>query len=53
MGTEECARMILRAMEGRKRLVLGSLRGKFGRWVRLLAPRVVDRIARRAVERGR
>ena len=53
MSAEECARMIVRAMEGRKRLVLGSLRGKFGRWARLLAPGVVDRIARRAVERGR
>jgi short-subunit dehydrogenase len=53
MSTEECARMILRAMEGRKRLVLGSLRGKLGRWARLVAPGVVDGIARRAVARGR
>ncbi|HET8644146.1 MAG TPA: SDR family oxidoreductase [Vicinamibacteria bacterium] len=53
MSTDDCARMIRRAMEGRKRLVVGSLRGRFGRWARLLAPAVVDRIARRAVERGR
>lgn len=53
MGTEECARMIARAMEGRKRLVVGSMRGRLGRWVRLMAPGVVDRIARRAVERRR
>jgi short-subunit dehydrogenase len=53
MTTEECAAMIERAMEGRKRLVLGSLRGKFGRWARLVAPGVVDGIARRAVARGR
>ena len=53
MSAEECAGMILRAMEGRKRLVLGSLRGKLGRWARLVAPGVVDGIARRAVARGR
>ena len=35
MTTEECAAMIEGAMAGRKRLVVGSLRGKFGRWARL------------------
>jgi short-subunit dehydrogenase len=53
MTAEECALMIERAMEGRKRLVLGSLRGKLGRWARLVAPSVIDRVARRAVEKGR
>ena len=53
MTAEECAAMIERAMEGRKRLVVGSLRGKFGRWARLVAPGVVDGIARRAVARRR
>jgi short-subunit dehydrogenase len=53
MTTEECAALIEAAMEGRKRLVLGSLRGKFGRWARLVAPGLVDGIARRAVARGR
>jgi short-subunit dehydrogenase len=53
MSTEDCAQMILRAMEGRKRMVVGSLRGQFGRWARLLAPGVVDRIARRAIEKRR
>ena len=53
MTTEDCAEMILRAMEGRKRMVIGSMRGHFGRWARLVAPGVVDRIARRAIEKGR
>jgi short-subunit dehydrogenase len=53
MTTEACARMILRAMEARRRLVVGSLRGKVGRWVRLAAPGLIDRIADRAVRRGR
>jgi short-subunit dehydrogenase len=53
MTTEECAAMIETAMAGRKRLVIGSLRGRLGRFVRLVAPRLIDGVARRAVERGR
>lgn len=53
MSTEACARMIARAMERRRRLVLGSWRGKAGRWARLVSPALVDRIAERAVRRGR
>jgi hypothetical protein len=53
MSTEECARMIESAMASRKRLVIGSLRGRLGRWVRLVAPRVIDGVARRAVARGK
>jgi short-subunit dehydrogenase len=53
MSTADCAAMILRAMEGRKRLVLGSARGKVGRFVRLVAPGLIDRIAARAVREGK
>jgi short-subunit dehydrogenase len=53
MTAEACADMILRGMEGRKRLVIGSLRGKLGRIVRIFAPGLIDRVARRAIERGR
>ncbi|HVR70631.1 MAG TPA: SDR family oxidoreductase [Vicinamibacteria bacterium] len=53
MTTEACARLILGAMTGRRRLVVGSLRGKVGRWARLLTPGLIDRIAERAVRRGR
>ncbi|HEX6739556.1 MAG TPA: SDR family oxidoreductase [Vicinamibacteria bacterium] len=53
MSTAECAAMILRAMEGRKRLVVGSARGKLGRFVRLVAPGLIDRIAARAVREGK
>lgn len=53
MTTEACARMILDAMTGRRRLVVGSLRGKVGRWARLVSPGLIDRIAERAVRRGR
>ena len=53
MTTAECARLIVRAMERRQRLMLGSLRGKVGRWVRLAAPGLIDLVADRAVRRGR
>jgi len=48
MTAEECAAVILRAMERRERLVLTSLRGRLGRWVRLVAPALIDRVAQRA-----
>jgi hypothetical protein len=53
MTTQACAAMILRAMERRKRLVVGSTRGKLGRFVRLFAPGLIDRIAARAVREGK
>jgi short-subunit dehydrogenase len=52
MTAEQCAAIMLRAMQGRRRLVITSLRGKLGRWVRLFAPGLIDRIALRAVRRG-
>ena len=53
MTAEACAAMILRGMEKRQRLVIGSLRGKLGRFVRIFAPGVIDRVALRAIQRGR
>ena len=52
MSTAACARAILRAARARRRLVLLSWRGKIGRYVRLVAPGLIDRIAARAVARG-
>jgi hypothetical protein len=49
----ECARHILRAVAGRRRELVMTLRGKLGLWLKLVAPGLVDRIAGRAVERGR
>jgi short-subunit dehydrogenase len=49
MTAEECARQIVRAMEKRQRLLLMSTRGKLGRWLKLLAPSVIDRIAAKAI----
>ena len=53
MSVEDCARRIVKAIEGREREVVMTARGKMGLWLRLLAPSLVDRIARRAIERGR
>ncbi len=53
MTAEACAVRIVAAMEGRKRLAILSLRGRVGRFVRLMAPGLIDRIAARAVRRGR
>ena len=52
MGVEDCARRIVRAIERREREVVMTARGKMGLWLKLLAPSLVDRIARRAIERG-
>ena len=53
MGVEECVRQIVIAMEHRGREVVMTARGKMGQWLKLIAPSVVDRIAKRAVEKGR
>lgn len=51
MTAEECARRIVRAIDRRERQVLMSARGKLGRWLKLLAPSLIDRIAARAIRR--
>ena len=53
MAVDDCARRILKAIEGREREVVMTARGKMGVWLKLLAPSLVDRIAKRAIERGR
>ena len=53
MRVEDCAARIVRAIERREREVVMTARGKMGLWLRLVAPALVDRIARRAIERGR
>jgi short-subunit dehydrogenase len=49
MTAEDCARRIVRAVEKRQRLLLMSARGKFGRWLKLLAPSAIDRMAAKAI----
>jgi len=49
MSTDECNRIIVRAIDRRKRDVVMTARAKVGMWIKLIAPGVVDRIALRAV----
>lgn len=53
MPADECARLVLRAAARRRREVVMGLRGKVGLWIKLVAPGLIDRIARRAIARGR
>ena len=53
MSAPECARIVRRGMERRERLVFTSARGRFGRWLKLVAPRVIDGIAARAIRNKR
>ena len=49
MTSEECARLIERAMERRLRLLITSRRGRLAQWARLVAPALVDAMAARAI----
>jgi short-subunit dehydrogenase len=53
MTVEKCAELILRAIEKRKRERVMTFRGRAGLWLKLIAPGLVDRIARRAIREGR
>jgi len=53
MTAERCAAEIIRAMEKRQRLMLGSRRGRLGRWVRLVAPGFIDGVALKAAREGK
>lgn len=53
MTTAECARLIITAMTRRKREEVMTARGKLGLWVKLIAPGIVDQMARKAIEEGK
>jgi short-subunit dehydrogenase len=53
MSVDDCARRIVRAIERREREVVMTARGKIGLWLKLIAPGLIDRIAKRAIEKGR
>ena len=53
MTAEECARIIIKAIERRKREEVMTLRGKLGQWVKLIAPGFVDNMARKAIAEGK
>ena len=53
MSAAVCAEFIINGMEKRKRLVIMSARGHLGRWLKLFAPKVIDNIAKKAIETGK
>ena len=50
MPVEECARLIIDGMNGRKREVVMSARGKLGRFMKLVAPGMVENMALAALK---
>lgn len=53
MPAEKCAKLIIQAAASRKRGLIMTWRGKAGVWVKLIAPGLVDRIAKKAIAEGR
>ncbi|MBW2632715.1 MAG: SDR family oxidoreductase [Deltaproteobacteria bacterium] len=53
MTSAECAARIVKAMESRDRLAILSARGKLGRWVKLIAPSLIDKAAQKAIRDAR
>jgi short-subunit dehydrogenase len=49
MTAAQCATRIVRGIERRDRLVLMTARGKLGRWLKLIAPSLIDRLAAKAI----
>lgn len=49
MTAAECAELMVRAMAARKRILITSTRGKLGRFLKVFAPGVIDRIAAKAI----
>lgn len=50
MTAEKCASLIMGALEKRQRVLITSLRGKVGRWIKLIAPSLVDKAAVKAID---
>mgnify|MGYP000051690839 CR=1 FL=1 len=50
MSVQECADLIIRGMEKRQRDVVMGVKGKLGRWLKLLFPSLVERMALAALK---
>ncbi|MDO9193645.1 MAG: SDR family oxidoreductase [Undibacterium sp.] len=51
MSVEECARRIINGMEQGQREVVMSAKGKLGRWLKLIAPAMVEKLALAALKK--
>lgn len=50
MTVQECARLIVDGMERRRREIVITGKGKLGRWLKLLAPGLVEKMALAALK---
>ncbi|MRW93861.1 SDR family oxidoreductase [Duganella sp. FT80W] len=50
MSVEECAALIVSGMQARRREVVMSAKGKLGRWLKLIAPGLVEKMALAALK---
>jgi short-subunit dehydrogenase len=50
MTVQECARLIIEGLNRREREVVMTSKGKLGRWLKLIAPGLVEKIALHAVK---
>lgn len=50
MSTERCCELIIAAMQQKTRLAVLSNRGKIGRWLKLLWPSLIDKLALKAIQ---
>jgi NAD(P)-dependent dehydrogenase (short-subunit alcohol dehydrogenase family) len=50
MPVAECARLIIDGMQRRKREVVMTAKGKLGRWLKLLAPGLIEKMALNALK---
>lgn len=53
MSSETCARLIIEGTARRKREIIMSTRARYGRWLKLIAPTIPDRLAKKAIAEGR
>ena len=53
MTADQCADLTLKSIDRQDRLMITSLRGKLGRWVKLFAPGLIDKVAARAIKQAR
>jgi short-subunit dehydrogenase len=51
MSVEECAGLIIAGMQQRQREVVMSAKGKLGRWLKLIAPALVEKMAMAALKK--
>lgn len=49
MTAEDCAALMVPAIERRERMLVTSARGRLSRWLKLISPATVDRLAARAI----